>query len=273
MQGKYLEIEFDDQGRPVGAVITNYLLEKVRSLISPPCHTPNPHPTQNRVTGQIKDERNFHIFYQLTKGASAAQREAYGLQGPEAYAYTSRSGCLAVEGIDDVADWAETLAAMAVIGIGAEEQDDILRALATVLWLGNVQFGEQDDGNAYVEDESVPAFVAYLMEVDAATVTKVLTSRVVETTRGGKRGTVPLSVVRVAGTDDGVGSVYEVPLNPTQASSVRDALAKAVYNNLFDWIVARVNVSMKARAPTAHIIGVLDIYGFEIFDVDRKSVV
>lgn len=58
-----------------------------------------------------------------------------------------------------------------------------------------------------------------------------------------------------------------MPLNPAQASSVRDALAKGIYSNLFDWIVERVNVSMKARAPTAHVIGVLDIYGFEIFDV------
>lgn len=77
---------------------------------------------------------------------------------------------------------------MDTIGITAQEQDDILRMLATILWLGNVPFGEQEDGNAYVSDESVPAFVAYLMEVDAATVTKVLTSRVVETTRGGRRG-------------------------------------------------------------------------------------
>ncbi|KAI5474581.1 hypothetical protein MNV49_003039 [Pseudohyphozyma bogoriensis] len=232
--GKYLEIEFDAQGGPVGAVITNYLLEK------------------NRVTGQIENERNFHIFYQLTKGASAAQKDAYGLQGPEAYAYTSRSKCLQVPGIDDVADWAETLQAMNVIGISAEEQDNILRMLASILWLGNVQFGEAEDGNAYIADESVPEFVAYLLEVEAATVNKVLTSRVMETQRGGRRA-----------------SVYEVPLNRAQASSVRDALAKAIYNNLFDWIVDRVNISMKAKAPAAHIIGVLDIYGFEIFDTNQ----
>lgn len=145
-------------------------------------------PRQSRVTGQVTNERNFHIFYQLTKGASAAQREAYGLQGPEAYAYTSRSKCLQVPGIDDIVDWSETLKAMNTIGITAAEQDNILRMLASILWLGNVAFAEGDEGNAYVSDESVPAFVAYLLEVDAALVTKVLTSRVMETQRGGRRG-------------------------------------------------------------------------------------
>jgi len=208
---------------------------------------------QNRVTGQISSERNFHIFYQLTKGASAAEKEAYGLQGPEAYAYTSKSNCLTVPGIDDVADWRETLSAMDVIGITGDEREGILRQLATILWLGNVEFARAEDGeSAVVKDESVTAFVAYLMEVDAAMVSKVLTSRVMETTRGGRRG-----------------SVYEVPLNPPQAASARDALAKAIYSNLFDWIVARVNISMAARAPTANIIGVLDIYGFEIFDTNQ----
>ena len=65
------------------------------------------------------------------------------------------------------------------------------------------------------------------------------------------------------------GSVYEVPLNPAQASAVRDAFAQAIYNNLFEWIVQRVNVSMKAKGATSTIIGVLDIYGFEIFDTNQ----
>ncbi|GAA6000111.1 class I myosin [Rhodotorula paludigena] len=232
--GKYLEIEFDAQGAPVGAMITNYLLEK------------------NRVTGQTKTERNFHIFYQLTKGASPAQRDAYGLQGPEAYAYTSRSGCLEVPGIDDTQDWAETIKAMQTVGLTADEQDNIFRMLASILWLGNVEFAQNEEGNAYVRDESVPAFVAYLLEVDAERVKKALTLRVMETQRGGRRG-----------------SVYEVPLNPAQASSVRDALAKAIYNNLFEWIVDRVNISMKAKQQSQTIIGVLDIYGFEIFDTNQ----
>jgi myosin-1 len=55
------------------------------------------------------------------------------------------------------------------------------------------------------------------------------------------------------------GSVYEVPQNVAQASSGRDALAKALYNNLFEWIVSRVNVSMKPKSATDYVIGVLDI--------------
>lgn len=65
--GKYLEIMFDSLGQPVGAQITNYLLEKVGPVLSRLI-------TQNRVVGQIKNERNFHIFYQFTKAASAQQR-------------------------------------------------------------------------------------------------------------------------------------------------------------------------------------------------------
>ncbi|KAI0322996.1 myosin class I heavy chain [Amylostereum chailletii] len=228
--GKYLEIMFNSNAEPVGAQITNYLLEKAR------------------VVGQVKDERDFHIFYQFTKAASDEQREAFGIQGPEAYAYTNQSGCLEVEGIDDTRDFSETLAAMQVIGLSDTEQSEIFRMLAIILWLGNVTYGEKDDGNALIEDTGVSDFVAYLMEVDGSQVEKVLTSKVVETQRGGRRG-----------------SVYDVPLNPAQAAAGRDALAKAIYNNLFEWIVSRINVSMKPRAATAQLVGILDIFGFEIF--------
>lgn len=175
--------------------------------------------------------------------------ETFGIQKPESYVYTSRSKCYDVQGIDDVAEFKDTLNAMKVIGLSQGEQDNIFRMLAAILWLGNVTFKEDKEGNAMIADQSVIDFVAYLLEVEAAHVNRALTLRIVETSRGGRRG-----------------SVYDVPLNPAQASSVRDALAKAIYFNLFDWIVQRVNASLKARGTVAQSVGILDIYGFEIFE-------
>ncbi|KAF2118272.1 P-loop containing nucleoside triphosphate hydrolase protein [Lophiotrema nucula] len=229
--GKYLEIQFNRQGEPVGANINNYLLEK------------------SRVVGQITNERNFHIFYQFAKAASENHRQIFGVQQPQSYVYTSRSKCYDVQGIDDHAEFKDTLNAMKVIGLQQAEQDNIFRMLSAILWIGNVSFVEDDSGNAAVADQSVIDFVAYLLEVDAAHVNKALTMRILETSRGGRRG-----------------STYDVPLNPAQATAVRDALAKAIYFNLFDWIVERVNVSLKARGTIDYSIGILDIYGFEIFE-------
>ncbi|EEH46923.2 myosin-1 [Paracoccidioides brasiliensis Pb18] len=229
--GKYLELQFNSVGEPVGATITNYLLEK------------------SRVVGQITNERNFHIFYQFTKAAPQAYRDNFGIQQPQSYVYTSRSKCFDVSGIDDAMDFKDTLEAMRIIGLSQAEQDNIFRILSAILWLGNMQFVEDDSSNASITDQSVVDFVAYLLEVDSAQVSKALTLRILETARGGRRG-----------------SVYEVPLNTVQATAVRDALAKALYFNLFDWIVERVNASLAARGSVANSIGILDIYGFEIFD-------
>ncbi|KEZ42413.1 Myosin-1 [Scedosporium apiospermum] len=225
--GKYLQIYFNSQGEPVGADITNYLLEK------------------SRVVGQITNERNFHIFYQFTKGASQNYRQLYGIQKPETYVYTSRSKCLDVDGIDDVAEFQDTLNAMEIIGLSQAERDEIFRMLAAVLWVGNIQFREDDSGWAEVTDRSVVEFVAYLLEVTPEQLVRAVTIRIL----------TPRS-----------GEVIESPANPAQALATRDALAKAIYNNLFDWIVERINRSLKSRQATTNTIGILDIYGFEIFE-------
>ncbi|KAL2125113.1 hypothetical protein VTJ04DRAFT_1478 [Mycothermus thermophilus] len=225
--GKYLQIHFNAQGEPVGADITNYLLEK------------------SRVVGQITNERNFHIFYQFTKGAPQRYREQFGVQKPETYIYTSRSKCLDVDGIDDLADFEDTLNAMKVIGLTQAEQDSIFRMLAAILWTGNLVFREDEHGYAAVSDQSVVDFLAYLLEVDPASLVRAITIRVL----------TPRS-----------GEVIESPANVAQATAIRDALAKAIYNNLFDWIVERINQSLRARQSTANTIGILDIYGFEIFE-------
>lgn len=231
--GKYLEIFFNKENQPNAAHITNYLLEK------------------QRVVQQITNERNFHIFYQFTKNCPPQYQLSFGIQGPETYVYTSAAKCVNAEGIDDAKDFQETVRAMQTIGITQLEQDNIFRMLAAILWIGNISFVENEEGNAQIRDESVTNFVAYLLQVDAQLLVKSVTERILTTSHGSRRG-----------------STYNTPLNIVQATATRDALAKGIYNNLFEWIVERVNLSLTNAAHAAEnkSIGILDIYGFEIFE-------
>lgn len=232
--GKYLEIYFDPSTyHPSAAHITNYLLEK------------------QRVVSQITNERNFHIFYQFTKNCPPQYQQAYGIQGPESYIYTSAARCIDVDGVNDSKDFNDTLKAMQIIGLTQDEQDNIFRVLALILWIGNISFVEDENGNAIPRDDSVTNFVAYLLNVEPEILKTSLIQRVMQTSHGMRRG-----------------STYHVPLNIVQATAVRDALAKGLYNNLFDWIVERVNLSLKNTDVSSEkkSIGILDIYGFEIFE-------
>lgn len=230
--GKYLQIQFNPSNyQPIAAHITNYLLEK------------------QRVVSQITNERNFHIFYQFTKHCPPQYQQQFGIQGPETYVYTSAAKCINVDGLDDAADFKDTLKAMNIIGLTQDEQDNIFRILALILWIGNITFVENEEGNATIRDESITNFVAYLLEVSPEILCKSVTERVMQTSHGMRRG-----------------STYHVPLNIVQATAVRDALAKGLYNNLFGWIVERVNLSLKGSQTSSKTIGILDIYGFEIFE-------
>ena len=94
-----MEIHFDQKGSICGASTINYLLEK------------------SRVVYQIKGERNFHIFYQLVKGATAEQRRRWFVSGPpESFKFLSQSGCIDVEGVDDVKEFEEVFFAMGKLG-------------------------------------------------------------------------------------------------------------------------------------------------------------
>lgn len=221
--GKYLEINFNAQFEPVSGKITNYLLEK------------------QRVVGQNRGERNFHIFYQFTKAASDNYRQTLGVQTPDKYLYTS--GTTSVDGIDDVKDFQETLKAMQIIGIDQQQQDQIFRILSAVLWIGNITFVEDEQGGITVRDTSITKFVAYLLSVDEQTLTDSLVTRVMTT----------------------MNETYDIPLNPTQATAVRNALAAAMYSELFNHIIVILNKVLD-KGNKSKSIGILDIYGFEIFE-------
>ena len=97
---------------------------------------------------------------------------------------------------------------------------------------------------------SVLKFPAYLLEISTEDLREKLISRKIE----GRWGTK---------TED-----INVTHNVEQAIYTRDALAKALYSRLFDFLVESVNQALNIPNSSSRnlSIGILDIYGFEIFD-------
>ncbi|MBN3314302.1 MYO1E protein, partial [Atractosteus spatula] len=225
--GKYFEIQFSSGGEPDGGKISNFLLEKSRVVMRNP------------------GERSFHIFYQLIEGASGDQRSSLGITSLDYYNYLNQSGSYKVEDINDKSDFQETMHAMNVIGIRSEEQMQVLQIVAGVLHLGNITFKES--GNyAAVESEEFLAFPAFLLGIDQSRLKEKLTSRKMDSKWGGKSESI------------------DVTLNVEQACYTRDALSKALHARVFDYLVESINKAM-VKDHQDYNIGVLDIYGFEIF--------
>ena len=115
------------------------------------------------------------------------------------YNYLATAKCLTVDGVNDAQDFAETRHAMDVIGITPNEQYDLFKVLSAILNLGNLAPRQKGQGTTF-DDQNLLAWVAALLEVDASILSNCLTTRTMETGRGGNRGTtynVPLNYEQV----------------------------------------------------------------------------
>eukprot|EP00887_Chlorella_sp_A99_P001914 scaffold18.g1914.t1 len=228
--GKFTEIQFNAQGRISGAAIRTYLLER------------------SRVVNINDPERNYHIFYQLCDGASAAERAALHLAPAREFRYLAQSSCFELAGVSNAEEYRNTRHAMTVVGIPEADQSAVFRTVAAVLHLGNVAFveagGDSEASAVARAAEGALAHAADLLGVEAEGLRKALTTR-----------------TRV--TPDGA---IVSPIDARAAADNRDALAKTLYSRMFDWLVNKINSSIGQDPAATSLIGVLDIYGFEQFE-------
>jgi len=265
--GKFIELQFrsdtpsavqvgqaGSHARLCGARIQTYLLEKVR------------------VCDQQEGERNYHVFYEACAAAASLPAGTHEYKFPTLmakekvkeemtvnlegfadlsnFAYTTRSSCTTLKDVNDIEFFERRIQAMQTIGISKENMGQVLSTIAAVLNLGNVKFDAPPNNSegSMVMQECGPNIdlVAKLTGVAR----KDLESALCNTTR-------------VTRTEK-----IRSPVNVRQASDNRDALAKALYGIIFNFIVSKTNLSIGYLKDVKLFVGVLDIFGFECFKMN-----
>lgn len=255
--GKFVRMYFGNESNNSaeilqGAHIQNFLLEKGRCVF------------------QQQSECTFHIFYQLLQGGDASLKEELHLHKHSNYEYVNRwnSSHLTAEmqRINEYHNqnaYDRTVEALQYMNFPAHERKYLFRILAAILHLGNVTF--YSEGNTALSSGEATWRSKFSVNEDTPIV--------------GDTGTVSLAAELLQVPPDRLyvclltktlktrdGEVVS-PLREHAAKAGRDALAKSLYVNLFEYIVKRVNDTLRPSVQndefTKRFIGILDIYGFE----------
>lgn len=227
--GKFIRINFDNSGFISGANIESYLLEK------------------SRAVRQAPNERCFHIFYQVLSGLDKNSKAEMLFQDASTYNYLS-NGMLPVSGVDDASDLQDSLTCMRDMGISDDDINALFRVVSAVLQFGNMVFKqERSSEQAIMPSNEVAQKVCHLLGIPVTEFSKaVLRPRV----------KVGRDYVQKAQTK-------------AQAEFAIEAVSKSLYERMFKWIVMRINKSLdRTKREGASFIGILDIAGFEIFQMN-----
>ncbi|XP_038129419.1 myosin-9-like [Cyprinodon tularosa] len=227
--GKFIRINFDVNGYIVGANIETYLLEKSRGV------------------RQAKEERSFHIFYYMLTGAGDKMRSDLCLEDYSKYRFLS-NGNVTIPGQTDKEMFQETMEAFNIMSIPEEEITGLLKVVSAVLQLGNMIFKkERHSDQASMPDDTAAQKVCHLLGINVTDFTRAILSPRIKVGR---------DYVQKAQTQE-------------QAEFAVEALAKASYERMFRWLVMRINKALdKTKRQGASFIGILDIAGFEIFELN-----
>jgi len=228
--GKFIELRFNASHTVTGVLMYEYLLEK------------------SRVVQQGPGEQNFHVFYLFFSGITSANKDKFQVGDPSEYRFINgNSSAMAKIQSQLFKDmYKELVDCMTIVGFNEEEVDDIFHALAGILFVGDIEFGGDEQSNITSAADILERACNQLGVETEAMKEALQTS--VTITRGE-------TIVR--------------PYRPSESEDVRDATAKALYGRCFTYIVRKCNDLLgpkdKKLGPDEKTIGILDIFGFECF--------
>ncbi|VDM60142.1 unnamed protein product [Angiostrongylus costaricensis] len=227
--GKFIRINFDMSGYISGANIEFYLLEKSRTL------------------RQAPEERSFHIFYQLLRGTGSSEKATYLLEDIDKYRFLV-NGNITLPNVDDAQEFQNTLKSMRIMGFAEDEITSVLRVVSATILMGNLEFTqEKKSDQAILPNDKVIQKVCHLLGLPVIELTKAFLRPRIKVGR----------------------EFVNKAQNKKQAEFAVEAIAKASYERMFKWLVNRINKSLdRTRRQGASFIGILDIAGFEIFELN-----
>ena len=232
--GKFIRINFTPDGRIDGGQLSTYLLEKIRTV------------------HQSAGERNFHIFYQLIKGTDRDQKDRWRLHNrmSDYNIISDPSVTNRRDGIDDGDEFLLTLNCFSKLGFSESEVDSCMKTVSGLLKLGNLQFHETEEGTIRMEHDQEAIDASYCLSIPIELLEKKLCYR----------------QIHVA------DETITKPLGMEEVVQVQLTLIQTMYHHLFNWIVDKINQAVVSPGPSSdpdskseRFIGILDIFGFEIF--------
>lgn len=191
----------------------------------------------------------YHVYYfQLLTGANEDLLRKLNLtRNIDNYFYVKQGQAAKVDSVNDRQDYMEVSRSLETLQFSKDDIDTLWRVVGAILHLGNIEFVTAEDKVSFKDTKDVKV-AANLLKVTETELTKALCERVIAAR----------------------GDIMRKEHTKTEATYGRDALSKAVYDRLFSWIVEKINsaiaVDDRIRSYKSSLIGVLDIYGFEIFD-------